>query len=179
MGTAPRPQQIEVAPDRIWLHQLCDLLAWYETNLCSKTLVDPRGCRVSFSIERFAHSIKLLNKSSRREVDNPKKQAQAIKEGRKTNADFGGYSTERAQTLTWIEPTILRPSRILELTAQPLIGPQKPGDTLYVKEFSNTQRRYRFKVLVCRRVGTVLLVPITCHPRDHGRYPNHYKQVYP
>lgn len=175
-----RGRVAEIAPNRIWLHELCDLLAWYEANLCSVGARDPRDYFVKFTPERFPHLIKLRRKGSNKEVKTPQKQVIAIRNGLKTNIDFGGYDCERAQTFPWILPAILRPTKILELTAQPLIGEEKAGDVLYVKEFENTQRRYRFKILVCRTVGTKLLVPVTCHPRDHARYPpTHYKQVWP
>jgi hypothetical protein len=169
----------ECPPDRIWLHDLRAMLEWYEQNLCGVELKDPRDHIVRFSIERFPHAIKLLQKNSTREVNNPGKQALAIKAGNKTNVDFGGYDTERAQTFPWVIPIIQRPTKILELRAQPLVGPEKAGDTLYVKEFHPTGRKYKFKVLVCRRVGAALLVPVTCHPRDSDHYPPHYRQVWP
>jgi hypothetical protein len=179
MSTGAAPGLIEEAPNRIWLHELSEILNWYEQNLCAHKLTDPRGHSVGFSLERFPHLIKLLNKNSTREVEKPQKQALAIRDGRKNNRDFGGYDAERVQTLSWISAMILRPTRILELTAQPLVGQEKPGDTLYVKEFRNTGRKYRYKILVCRRVGAKLLVPVTCHPREHDRYPKQYRQVYP
>ena len=178
MGTAPNAQPIEAAPNRIWLHELHELLAWYETNLCDVDLIDPRGHKVSFSLEHFPHLIKLLQKGSDREVNKPRKQAQAIKARTKGNVDFGGYETERAQTLPCIAAIILRPTKIMELITQPLAA-QKAGETLYVKEFTNMNRRYKFKVMVCRRVGKTLLVPVTSHPRDHDRFGQNYQQVWP
>ncbi len=169
----------ERAPDRIWLHELHDLLAWHEANLCANGIRDPRNFFVRFSPEHFPHLIKLLRKGSEKEVNSPQKQVNAIRAGTKTNADYGGYDGERAHALPWIVATIQRPTKILELSAQPLIGTPKAGDTIYIKEFEQTQRRYRFQVVVCRKVGAALLVPVTCHPRDHGRYPSHYKIVWP
>lgn len=166
-------------PTRIWLHELSELLAWYEENLCAHQIRDPRNHFVKFSIERFPHLIKLLRKNGK-EVNEPQKQVKAIKEGRKVNADFGGYDEHRAQTLPWIRPTIETPTKIMELGAQPLIGDPKAGDTLYIKEFDLRGYHARFRVLVCKRVGQYLLVPVTCHPRDHGRYsPDLYRQVWP
>jgi hypothetical protein len=179
MGSTPQSRIVEAPPRRIWLHELCELLEWYERNLCAAELRDPRGHVVKFGIERFPHLIKLYRKGSQELVPRPTKQALAIKAKTKGNNDFGGYDTERAQTLPWVVPVILRPTRILELMSQPLTGEEKSGDTLYVKEFHPTGRKYRFKILVCRRVGKELLVPVTCHPRDHGRYPKHYRQVWP
>ena len=67
----------------------------------------------------------------------------------------------------------------MELIAQPLLGDRKAGDTLYIKEFDLGGYRSRFRVLVCKRVGERLLVPVTCHSRDHGRYPpGLYRQVW-
>lgn len=170
----------ENAPNRIWLHELSELLTWYEENLCAVGARDPRDHFVKFSPERFPHLIKLRRKGSTKEVKNPLKQVNAIRDKKKGNADFGGYECERAQTFPWILPAIQRPTKILELVAQSLIGDEKAGDVLYVKEFDNTQRRYRFKIVVCRKVGPKLLVPVTCHPRDHARYPpTQYRQIWP
>jgi len=38
-----------------------------------------------------------------------------------------------------------------------------PGEELYVKEFEKPG--YRYKVLVCKRVGPRLLVPVSSFPR--------------
>jgi hypothetical protein len=172
---------IETAPERIWLHQLRDMLEWYERNICAVEMRDPRGHVVRFSPERFPHLIKLLQKDSTREVNNPGKQVNAIRSGAKENRDFGGYEAERFQTLTWTAAIIARPTRILELMAPPLVGKPKAGDTIYVKEFrGDTHGKYRFKILICKRVGPVLLVPVTCHPQPHDNYsPKVYRQVYP
>jgi hypothetical protein len=170
----------EIAPNRIWLHELSELLAWYEDNLCAVGARDPRDYFVKFTPERFPHLIKLRRKGSNKEVNHPLRQVTAIRNGQKGNADFGGYECERAQTFPWILPAIMRPTKILQLIAQPLIGGEKSGDMLYVKEFDNTQRAYRFKIVVCRSVGARLLVPVTCHPRDHARYPpTQYRQIWP
>lgn len=170
----------EYPPGRLWLHELREMLAWFENNLCENAIRDPRDHFVKFSPERFPHLIKLSKKNSDKLVRQPQKLVQAIRSGKKTNADFGGYDEERSQTLTWITPTILRPTKILELIAQPLVGDPKAGDTLYVKEFERGGEKYKFKVLVCKRVGTRLLIPVTFHPRDHDRYsPAIYKQVWP
>lgn len=68
---------------------------------------------------------------------------------------------------------IERPTKILKVSG--LF--EKAGDTLYVKEFDKPG--CRFKVLVCRTVGRNLLVPVTCHPRDHDRYGKDHKVVWP
>jgi hypothetical protein len=79
-----------------------------------------------------------------------------------------------------MEAIICRPTRILELIAQPLVGQKKTGDTLYIKQFANTKREYRFNVLACLRLNPALLVPITRHPQAHDHFSGKiYKQVWP
>src|ERR1035437_828781 len=174
------PQVIETAPARIWLHDLREMLAWYEQNLCEVEFRDPRGHRIVFTIDRFPHLIKLLQRNSNLEVAHPQKHALAIKRGAKKNQDYGGYEIERAQTLSWMAATIQRPTRILELIAPPLVEPKKAGDTIYIKQFDGTKRGYIFKILVCRRVGAALLVPVSCRPQNNDNYsPKQYRQVYP
>lgn len=165
-------------PNRLWLHQLVDLLAWFEANLCNVQVKDPRDHVVKFTPERFPHIIKLCKKGSNKPVDEPQKQVSEIRQGKKTNADFGGYDAHRAQTMTWIKPTIESPTKILELVSQPLVGPKKAGDTVYIKEFVRNAKTYR-RLFVCKRVGSTLLIPVTCHPRDHARFSANYKQVWP
>jgi hypothetical protein len=177
MAGHPQGPPLEHPPERIWLHELRDILAWYDQNLCAAELRDPRGHLVRFSLERFPHFIKLESREGRA-LKKPAKQVQAIRDGTKGNADFGGYAEDRVQTLPWVAAIIARPTKILELESQPLIGDHKAGDTLYVKEFQRVGPKYRFKVLVCKRVGNTVLVPITCHPRTHDRYPD-YRQVWP
>jgi hypothetical protein len=165
----PRP------PAKLWKPDLQDILEWYEQHLCGMDLFDPRGIRVRFAPERFPHLIKLLDASSGQEVRKPQKEVEAIRQGLKRNADFGGYDVERAKTLPWIPLVVAEPSSILEV-AEPSLW-AKPGDTLLVKEFE--KHGYRKKVLVCRRVGSGLLVPITSHPLDKDRFGKSYKIVWP
>lgn len=179
MDKTPQPERAELAPNRIWHHQLCDILNWYEINLCAPVLKDPLGRIVRFSPERLPHLIKLLRRGSDDPVTRPLKQVNAIRSGAKDNSHFGGYHEDRVHTLPWAIPTILRPTKIYELVEQPLIGPEKVGDTIYLKEFSNTQRRYRYRVLVCMTVGQSLLAPISFHPRERDNYSNQYKQIWP
>lgn len=166
---APRP------PRKLWKPELRDILEWYEENLCKADLVDPRGMRVRFAAERFPHLVKLLDPISKREVRRPQNVVEAIRSGVKGNADFGGYDTERAKTLPWIPLLVTEPSQILEVI-EPTLW-EKPGDTLIVKEFD--KEGYRRKVLVCRKVGSGLLVPITSHPSDKKGFGKSYRQVWP
>jgi len=141
---------LEAPPPKIWLTDLREMLLWYEENLCKPDFRDPRGHRVLFSPERFPHLIKLLRKDSSQEVKEPKKVVQAIRNGIKSNVDFGGYDAERFRGLSWMPAIIRRPTKILEVV-QDLFT--KPGDTLYLKEFD--KRGYRFKVLVVEESGQI------------------------
>jgi hypothetical protein len=124
--------------------------------------------------------IKLLQKDSPFEVNNPQRQIEDIRSGRKANADYGGYQTYRFQRFTSLHAIIARPDQILEMIAQPIIGKKRSGDTLYIKQFRGTPPGCRFEVLVCRRVATDRLEVITCHPQDHGNYSRLlYKKIYP
>jgi hypothetical protein len=149
----------EVPPPRLDLIEVGDLLSWYERNLCSQKIIDPRGHEIRFNPERFPHLIKLLEPNSTAEVKKPQKEVDLIRAGKKTNADFGGFDKERAATLTWIPAMVLRPTQIKELREL-----YKPGDNQYIKEFNKWG--YKYKVLICRRVGEKLLVPVTCHPKE-------------
>lgn len=166
----PRP------PQKLWSIDLCDILTWYENNLCSECLADPRGKEIFFSPERLPHLIHLLNPVSKKEVKGAQKEVEAIREGRKTNADYGGYDPERAQTLSWLPILIREPTQILQVAEQTLW--EKPGDTILVKEFD--KHGYRQKILVCRTVGANRLTVVTSYPRDHRkRFNKAYQKVWP
>jgi hypothetical protein len=171
----------DAAPHRIWLHELRELLEWYETNLVAVGARDCIGNFVMFTPDRFPHFIKLCSKNNpAKEVKKPQKEVIAIREGRKTNADYGGYHSERAQTMPWVIPAITAATKIMRLVAQPLVGEEKTGDLVYLKEFENTHRNYRFKAVVCRKIRSGVYVAITSHPRNHARYaPSVYRQVWP
>jgi len=165
----PRP------PAKFWKPNLCDILEWYEENLCGADLFDPRGIRVRFAPERFPHMVKLMDATSGKEVTSPQKIVELIRLGKAGNAEFGGYDIERARTLPWILPVISEPTQILEVENPTLWT--KPGDTLIIKEFEKSG--YRRKVLVCRRVNSGLLVPITSHPLNKENAGKAYKVVWP
>lgn len=170
----------EQAPERIWLHDLREMLLWYEEHLCVPVFLDFRQRRVQFRSESFPHLIKLLQKDSKREVNNPQKHVSDIRDRIKTNADYGGYQTYRFQRFTALSLLITRPDFVLEMVAQPMIGKKRSGDTLYVKEFRNVPRACRFETLVCRTVADNRLEVVTCHPQDHGNYSrNLYRQIHP
>jgi hypothetical protein len=162
-------------PQQLWKTQIEDILAWYEENLCGVELYDPRGKRIKFSPERFPHFIKLLDPVTRKDVSRPQKEVEAIRLGKKGNADYGGYDGERARTLPWIPSIVQEPSQILEVAEPSFWG--KPGDTLIVKEF--VKWGYRRKILVCRTINENLLVPITSHPSDKKSLGKAYKVVWP
>jgi hypothetical protein len=149
---------VEKPPPKLLISELDDLLEWYEINLCTRTLNDPRGHQVRFDVGRFAYMIKLRTTKGTK-VKKPRRIAEGIKSGKYTNTDFGGFDAERAQTLSWIPAVVLRPTLIA--TNKNLLI---PGDELYVKEFDKSG--YRYKVLYCKRVSNRLLVPVTSFPRS-------------
>jgi hypothetical protein len=115
---------------------------------------------VLFTPERFAHLIS-LKKPGGGDVTEGQKEANKIRARQKTNADYGGFEQERAQTLTWIENIIAQPTII---QVRSLLPRTHPGTDLYYKEFDRVS--YKHPCMVCRRVGPQLLVPVAYFPRD-------------
>ena len=148
----------ERPPPKLAISEPAELLEWFEENLCEPTLKDPRGHRVAFDIGRFPYMVKLLDKEGTK-LKKPMRAAAAIKRGELTRHDFGGMDAERAQTLSWIPATVLRPTFIARNNTLSV-----PGDELYIKEFDKPG--YRYKVLICKRMSGGLLVPVTSYPRE-------------
>jgi hypothetical protein len=148
----------EIPPSKLLITDLAELLKWFEENLCGKCFRDPRGHEVRFDCSRFPYMIKLVNTHGQK-LNKPAKIVERIKAGKLGNADFGGYSVERAHTLCWIPATILRPTYIARNKSLVV-----PGQELYVKEFE--KRGYKYKVLHCIRVSDRLLVPVSSFPRS-------------
>ncbi len=148
----------ERPPLKLLISDLAKLLDWFEKNLCNPCLKDPRGHQVKFDCSRFAYMIKLVS-STGGKVAKPLKIADKIRAGKRSNADFGGFDAERAQTLSWIPSIILRPT-IIARNKSLLV----PGDELYVKEFDKAG--YKYKVLYCKRMSPNLLIPISSFPRE-------------
>ena len=111
-----------------------------------------RGDRVRFECERLPYLIKLSNLDGT-SLRKPKREIEHIREGRKTRSDYGHPDPDRASTLSWLEPTILRPTMIIKNKHRHI-----PGDEVYVKEFEKNGAR--FKEVVVLRFRTVL-VPVT------------------
>jgi len=147
---------VEKAPARLLVHGLGELFRWYETNLCGRTLLDPRGHTVVFDPGRFPYLVKLRNQRGGK-VSKPLKVVNKIKCNQLSNEDFGGFDPERAQTLPWLIPMILRPTLIVAN-----LHLYVPGDESYIKEFD--KEGYRYKTLVCRRISERPLVPVTSFP---------------
>jgi hypothetical protein len=164
---------LECPPVRLPRCSLSELLDWYIKNLCDAEILDPRGYRVLFTPERFPHLIKLVKKSGK-PVSKPAKVVKQILNGELCEADFGGFDQERAFGLTWIRPIIERPTKIIAASGELF---DKAGDTLLVKQFK--KGGFKFKILVCRKQGPKLLVPVTCHPRDHDRFPKGHRHIWP
>ncbi|MGD0007126.1 MAG: hypothetical protein ABSE93_01075 [Terriglobia bacterium] len=148
----------ERPPLKLMISDLAQLLDWFEKNLCDPCLKDPRGHQVVFDCSRFAYMIKLVSLRGGK-VTKPSRVADKIRCGKMSNSDFGGFSAERAQTLSWIPSIILRPT-IIARNKSLLV----PGDELYAKEFD--KEGYRYKVLYCKRMSPNLLVPISSFPRE-------------
>jgi hypothetical protein len=167
----PRPRVFSVPPPARVAHtDLRDLLEIYD-GLCGEELRDPRNHRVRLTPERFPHMINLKELDGKRDVRNPQKEVELIRSGKKTNDHFGGFENERAETLTWIRATIRFPTIIVVRSVVPGIH---PGTELYYKEFD--QFGGKLALLVCRRVGPELLVPVTWFPKN--KRPKEHEIVY-
>ncbi len=149
-------------PARVTAVLLNDLLAIYE-ELGTREIRDPRGHKVSFSsAERFPHMIELKEQNGK-DIRKPQKEVEKIKSGEKSNENYGGYHAERAATLSWIPMTVQFPTMIVVRSVLPNLY---PGNELYYKNFEKFGGK--MAVLVCRRVGPTLLVPLTWYPIDRG-----------
>jgi hypothetical protein len=148
-------------PARVTVTDLRDLLQIHD-EMVAEDLRDPRGHRVLLQSERFPHLIDLKEQSGR-DLRQPKKEVELIRTGKKTNSDFGGYQKERAETITWIRATVRFPTM---LVIRSLIPGIHAGRELYYKEFDYFGKK--LALLVCRRVGPELLVPVTWYSRDKG-----------
>ena len=157
-------------PARVTAIELRDLLEIYE-QLGTGELRDPRGHRIVFNPERFPHMIDLKEPNRRTDVRNPQKEVEKIRKGEKTNIHFGGFHRERAETLTWIRPTFQSPTKMV---VRSIVEGIHAGKELYYKEFDRFGGK--LALLVCRRVGPELLVPVTWYPKDKG--PKEHEVIY-
>lgn len=159
----PRKRVFSVTPPaRVISTDLRELLAFYD-GLCTDDIRDPRGHRVLLSPERFPHLIDLKEPNGRDDVRNPQKEVVKIRSGERSNSHFGGFQGERAETLSWIRATVEFPTMIV---VRSLIKGIHAGKELYYKEFDRFGGK--LTLLVCRRVGPELLVPVTWFPKDRG-----------
>jgi len=118
---------------------------------------DPRGHRVQIGPERFPYLVKLRNKKNGEKIKKPLKIVNKIREGKLKDHDFGGIDQDRAQTLTWLEAVICRPTCITKNKHKNV-----PGDEVYIKEFApSVNGTKRIKAVVCLRMNAFLLVPIS------------------
>jgi len=170
-GPAVKTRTFAVTPPaKCTATALRDLLAIYE-ELGARDIRDPRGHRVLFTaLDRFPHMIELKEPDGKTAVRQPQREVAKIKSGEKDNSHHGGYQATRAETLTWIPPTVMFPTVI---TVKSSLLP-RPGNELYYKHFDKFGGK--MTVLVCRRVGPELLVPVTWYPIDRG--PNESEIVY-
>jgi hypothetical protein len=170
-GHAEQKRNFAVSqPPRCTATALCDLLGIYE-GFGPQDIRDPRGHRVLFTaLDRFPHMIELKEPDGKTDLRQPQREVEKIKRGGKDNSHFGGYHALRAATLTWIPATVKFPTVIAVRSS--LLS--RPGNELYYKHFDNFGGN--MTVLVCRRVGPHLLVPVTWYPIDRG--PNESEIVY-
>ena len=121
------------------------MLQWYEANICSKDLRDPRGFRVRFKVEHFIHLIKLTNKYGKE----PKNRHAAIEDIRSGKIQFveGRFNSQRASELSWAVELVTNPHCIC-----PNWQAMGSGDENYVKNFG-TEDYPQWRVLVCKVIG--------------------------
>lgn len=151
-------KQAEVAQPRLYTAELKKLVIWFNAELCSQPIRDPRQNEVVFGLQHFAYLIKLRDKITGKKVNKPKRKAQAIMIGTLTREHFGAIDEDRAQTLSWLRAVVERPTVISHNRHQHV-----PGDEVFTKEFQNKKANgYRYKSLVFRKVGKVL-EPVTSY----------------
>jgi hypothetical protein len=159
---APARSFAVTPPARCPATALCDLLEVYE-GFGPQDIRDPRGHRILFTaLDRFPHLIDLKEADGKTDLRQPQREVERIKRGEKDNSHFGGYHALRAATLTWIPATVRFPTVIAVRSF--LLS--RPGNELYYKHFDKFGGK--MTVLVCRRVGPELLVPVTWYPIDRG-----------
>jgi len=152
-------KQAEVAQRRLDTAELKDLVIWFETELCGKSIRDPRHNEVVFGLQHFAYLIKLRDKITGRKVNKPKRKAEAIKTGALTREHFGPIDEDRAQTLSWLRAIVERPT-VISHNRQKHV----PGDEVFTKEFENKKASgYRYKSVVFRKVSNKTLEPVTSY----------------
>lgn len=139
------------------LTSLAELLGWYDQNLCSAVLVDPRGYRVRFLRENFIHLIKLKTKFG----DEPKNARLALDEieRRRMQLKPGRFDPKRATELPWAAEVARSPDMICRNWQ--VLG---RGDEAYIKNFGSVEHP-KFRVLVCEVFGT-LRQAVTVFPRE-------------
>jgi hypothetical protein len=102
----PPPIWAKGTPAVLPITTLLDLFNWYRQNLCSREIVDPRGCRVTFLDTDFVHLIKLTDKYGK-EPKNRRMSIEQILSGRIT-LNPSRIQIRRAQELSLGLPPLLR-----------------------------------------------------------------------
>jgi hypothetical protein len=134
-----------MTPPLIVLGTIQELLAWYETNLCSAQLTDPRGYRVRFNADEFVHLIKLITRYGQE----AKNRRLAIEEIRKGAIKFeaGQFNEQRASELIWAKEIVMAPNLICENWQ--VLG---SGRGNYIKDFGGISS-HKYRVLICKVRG--------------------------
>jgi len=141
------------------LTTLLDLFTWYTQNLCDRSFVDPRGCRVSFADTDFVHLIKFKDKYGK-EPRNARMTIEQIQSERIV-LHPGRLDIRRAQELTWAQSIIERPDKIVPNWQ--VMGRANPGDA-YIKNFGIAPHAHH-RVLICGHAGLKRRV-VTIFARD-------------
>ena len=146
-----------INPALLPLHDMRDLLRWYQLNLCDAVILDPRGFRVRLLPANFIHLIKLTNKYGD-EPKNPQMALEEIERGR-IRLIAGRFDPQRASELSWIRLLASDPWRIA--SNWQALG---RGGEAYIRNFG-TDGKTIYRVLVCEIIGTIRQV-VTVFPRE-------------
>ena len=118
-----------------------------KNNLCNAYLEDCREYRVRFNVNNFVHLIQLKTKFG----DEPKNKEMTVGQIRSGRIKFvkGRFDEQRASELSWAREIAINPDRIVPNWQ--VLG---SGDEAYIKNFG-TEELPRFRVLICKVIGTV------------------------
>lgn len=155
MLDAPQPQ---IAPALLNLTTIQDLFEWYRLNLCNARFMDPRNYRVRFNEEDFIHLIQLKTKHGK-EHKNKRLAIEDIRRGR-IHFVSGRFDPQRARELSWAPFLATQPDSICENWQA--LG---TGREAYIKNFGGNGQPDKYRVLVCKVLGTVRQVA-TIFPRE-------------
>lgn len=159
-----------INPALLPLHDMRELLRWYQLNLCDAVILDPRGFRVRFLAANFVHLIKLTNKYGE-EPRNARKALEEIGRGR-IKFTAGRFDSQRASELSWVRLLASDPWRIV-----PNWQALGRGDEAYIRNFGTPENPI-YRVLVCEITGTIRQV-VTVFPRERISNSDIFEVIWP